>query len=269
MTALPLCRWRPDMAPQDISRALFAGQLLSFRGLKPVAGLVQRAQCIVSDVFGTDDYVSQEGLLEPRTFRKRASTARKAVAADAAVKRLWRECLSEVGYLPETTYFDRVRLRVIPSRENARGRIIRPLPPHRDTWGSGIMAQINWWLPLHPLVSTHTMVVWPDAFQRPIENDSAEWDYDTLLSRSDPAYCLLPTAQTAPDGPGFAVLVEPGEMIAFSAAHLHATTVDTSGKSRFSLDARTVWSEDISAGRCAPNVDGALRKERWEWFELS
>jgi hypothetical protein len=45
------------------------------------------------------------------------------------------------------------------------------------------------------------------------------------------------------------------EMIAFSAAHLHATAPNTSGKTRFSIDFRTVNLADLKQKKGAKNID--------------
>ncbi len=41
----------------------------------------------------------------------------------------------------------------------------------------------------------------------------------------------------------------------FSAAHLHSTVPNTSGRARYSIDFRTVNLADLKAGRSAPNLD--------------
>ncbi len=252
-------------SPEQISAALFDGRLLLFHDLAAVGRLTERVRTIVEEVFETRDPPLAEAGLEPKAFRALAVRARRAVDGDAMTNTLWRAVLGEVGYAPETCHLDRIRLRVVPSRQEIHGRVIRPLPAHRDSWGSGIMAQINWWLTLYPLSETRTMVVWPEAFREPVENDSATWDYNTLMRGDTKDYPLLPTTRT-PAAAGVPVAIEPGTLLAFSAAHLHASVADGSGISRFSLDTRTVWQPDVAAGRGAPNVDGGAQQERWDWF---
>jgi hypothetical protein len=41
----------------------------------------------------------------------------------------------------------------------------------------------------------------------------------------------------------------------FSGAHLHSTVPNTSGRTRFSIDFRTVNQRDIEQGVSAPNAD--------------
>jgi hypothetical protein len=48
-----------------------------------------------------------------------------------------------------------------------------------------------------------------------------------------------------------------GGIIAFSGAHLHSSVPNTSGKTRFSVDFRTVHLDDLVARRGAPNMDSA------------
>ncbi len=267
MTRPPLQTWTPGTSPEAISTALFDGALIVFDGLQPIRRLITQVRAIIEDIFESADPMTAETSLGPTAFRRRALHARHVVESDENAQRYWRDSLAEIGYASEDSYLDRIRLRVVPSWPEAHGRVVRPLPPHRDTWGSGIMAQINWWLPLFPLSATRTMLVWPNAFRRPIANTSADWDYDALMAGQKKDYPLLPVACEPPNEPGIPVLIEPGALLAFSAAHLHASAADESGISRFSIDTRTVWAGDAAAARGAPNVDGAARCAHWEWFD--
>lgn len=253
------------MTGEALSRALFDGALMVIPGLEPVATLVRRVRGLLQDIFEADPEHA-EASLTPAAFRQACLEGRRAVAADSRIDQLWQQTLAAVGYPPQTTWRDRIRLRVVPSQRGPSTRVLRALPAHRDTWGSGIMAQVNWWLPLYPLSPDRTMVVWPEAFRRAVDNDSAAWNYQALVSGRRDDYPLLPVARKTPGKAGQPVLIEPGELLAFSAAHLHAGRTDDSGRSRFSLDTRTVWNGDLRAGRGAVNVDGAIGREHWEWF---
>ena len=48
---------------------------------------------------------------------------------------------------------------------------------------------------------------------------------------------------------------EPGSITLFSAAHLHASTANFSGETRYSIDFRTVHLDDVINGIGAPNID--------------
>ena len=62
------------------------------------------------------------------------------------------------------------------------------------------------------------------------------------------------------------MVVEPGELLCFSAAHLHAGVPNHTGRARFSIETRTVSRHDLLAGRAAPNVDGMGTTPRTRWF---
>ena len=258
-------RWTPNDPPEAVAEALFGGALVVFSAMAGVRALVGRVRTILAETFGTDDPTCAEGVLSARDFRRLALLARRRVVGDAAVAEHWSTTLATAGFAPNAMWLDRIRLRVVPSRLDIDHRRLQTLPPHRDTWASGIPAQVNWWLPLHPLADTRTMLVWPQFFRRPIPNDAGQWCFEAARGGGK----LLPSAQAPPPGAPVPVRIEPGELLAFSAAHLHSGTADASGFTRFSIDTRTVWEADRIAGRGAPNVDGPAStpdRQMWRWF---
>ena len=245
---------------------LFDGALVVFDGLRPVARLVDRVRAILTATFETEEPALAERHLSAATFRCLAMQAREAVARDAAVARHWWDALAVIGHRRDATWLDRIRLRAVPSRSDVDHQRLQTMPAHRDTWGSGIMAQINWWLPLYALAESRTMLLWPDMFRRPIANNSGQWSFEAFRNGSQDDYPLLPVARVRPAQPGVPVIIEPGQLLAFSAAHLHAGMSDGSGWTRFGVDTRSVWQPDRIEGRGAPDVDGAARAEMWRWF---
>ena len=63
------------------------------------------------------------------------------------------------------------------------------------------------------------------------------------------------------------IVIEPGDLLCFSGAHLHASVPNTSGITRFSVELRTVNAEDVQGRRGAPNVDGEAPRVAWRWFK--
>jgi hypothetical protein len=57
--------------------------------------------------------------------------------------------------------------------------------------------------------------------------------------------------------PQIRIVSQPGGAMVFSAAQMHSTVPNTSGKTRFSIDFRTVHYGDAIAHRGSPNVDSA------------
>jgi hypothetical protein len=51
------------------------------------------------------------------------------------------------------------------------------------------------------------------------------------------------------------VVTPVGGVLVFSAAQMHSSVPNTSGKTRFSIDFRTVNEDDLETGNAAPNID--------------
>lgn len=264
---LPLHPWPSDADPVAVNREIFAGALLHITGSPIVAEIGERGRKIAKEYLGTNDPTTAERDMEPAAFRKAGARARRAVVEDEGITKGWEALLTSLGFPLGDMLIDQMRLRVVPSNAVDPGRIIRPLPPHRDSWGSGVSAQINWWMPLYPLAPTRTMVVWPQDFDRPVANTSAEWDFDALMQDRTRTYPVLPETKAPPSTAGNPVLIEPDTLLVFSAAHLHASVRDDSGVTRLGLDTRSVWQADLKSGRGAPDVDGGGKPPRWDMFD--
>jgi hypothetical protein len=122
-------------------------------------------------------------------------------------------------------------------------------------------------MPLHDVVEAETFVFFPEYFDRAIANDSAAFDYQewTRDRRSLRVGWQDPNAGTRALYPGHFGSMEgaarlpfscrAGEVLVFAGAHLHKTIPNLTGRTRFSVDFRTVHLEDYRAGVGAPNAD--------------
>ena len=141
------------------------------------------------------------------------------------------------------------------------------VPFHRDTWGTNLYAQINWWAPVYPITEERTMALYPALWGRALCNSSASYDLQALVKlvaekgrESVTGEMAVPELLEALDpSQAVPVVIEPGSVLVFSSAHAHAGVPNTSGLARFSLETRTVWIPDVRSGQGAPNVDGAAR----------
>ena len=251
--------------PLDRAR-LYRGEILVFRRLPAMAALVAQARAMACEAFAPHEPpVAQESFARAE-FLARAATLRRAFMQAAEVRASFRSLIQSLGLDPAATCADRLILRLQPSGDTHRGRRVRDLPAHRDTWGSNVMAQINLWGPVFPVEPGATMVIWPTLFGRPVANTSADWDLEKL--RAAPGrYPLLPECRAPLDGaPEVPVLIEHGDLLCFSAAHLHASRRNRTGRTRLSLDTRIVDVDDVRAGHGAANVDGRAPRVVHEWF---
>jgi len=256
---------KASATPLDRKR-LYRGEILVFRRLPAMAALVTKAREQACEAFAPHEPpVAQESFARAE-FLARAASVRRAFMQDAEVRATFHSLIQSLGLDPAATCADRLILRLQPSGDTHRGRRVRDLPPHRDTWGSNVMAQINLWGPVFPVEPGATMVIWPTLFGRPVPNTSADWDLEQLREARG-RYPLLPECKAALDGvPEIPVLIEPGDLLGFSGAHLHASRPNRTGRTRLSLDTRIVAEGDIRTGHGAANVDGHAPRVVHEWF---
>jgi hypothetical protein len=180
--------------------------------------------------------------------------------------------LEHVGVDAARTYWDRLYLRVVePVEEGAElqpGRI----GFHRDTWSSNVLAQTNWWTPLRPLTADRTIAFYPAYWSRPIANSSGEWDLDEIREQRrrgepDEEIQIVPEPTEPVDIESeLRIVIEPGDLLCFSGAHLHASVPNTSGERRVSVEVRTVNADDCDRQRGAPDLDGRAPRVPLHWF---
>ena len=255
-----------DRDPPLDREQVYRGELVVFRALPAMLGLVARARTMAEAAFAPHPPPLAQDTLGPEDFLARAAALRRSFIHDGEARAAFRAVLESIGLEPDTTYADRLILRLQPSGGTHSGRRVRDLPPHRDTWGSNLMAQINLWGPVFPLDPGATMVIWPTLFDHPVPNTSADWDLERL--REAPGcYPLLPVLRgSVGRARELPILIGPGDLLCFSGAHLHASRPNRSGRVRVSVDSRTVDLADLRAGRGAENVDGCAPRDGRGWF---
>jgi hypothetical protein len=179
-------------------------------------------------------------------------------------KSLIQDILIDLGCDSEQTCFDVPRLRTVTSDGYLTSGLGYAFAPHRDTWYSPPMCQLNWWLPIYDVVSENSMAFHPNYWDRSVKNSSAEFNYQdwNVTGRKDAAKQInkdtrvqsaaLEELELTPD---LRICPEPGGLLVFSAAHLHSTVANTAGQTRLSIDFRTVHLDDLYSDVGAPNLD--------------
>src|SRR5581483_599991 len=166
----------------------------------------------------------------------------------------------------DKTYFDVPRMRTATSDDYLTTGIAYAFHPHRDTWYSAPQCQLNWWIPVFDLESDRSMAFHPRYWSRAVRNSSrtynyGEWNKTSRFNASqhvkqDTRVQPKPEEPMDPD-PQVRVITPVGGVLLFSAAQMHSTLPNTTGRTRFSIDFRTVHIDDVMAFRGAPNVDSA------------
>lgn len=249
---------------------IYAGAILIFKDVEPMSRLCGLTDSLIREALGTPEPVKAQFELDPGDYAERVAGLRKQYPKNESIQGLFREALEYVGVSIDKTRRDRISLRAFPHRKEHSENELGRLGVHRDTWGSNIYTQTNWWAPIYPLTAGRTIAFYPSYWSRPIRNTSADWSLEKVrIARrtGDSSVPLVPELVEPVDPASeLRVVVEPGDLLCFSGAHLHVGVPNSTGVARFSIETRTVDKDDAAADIEAPNVDGAAPEEHPEWF---
>ena len=248
--------------------ALFEGQYLVNSASAATLALVAHAETMIRAAFAPHEPQTAQDQLDVAQFIARVGPLKSSFTNNVRTKHLIRDILVEYGADLQRTYFDVPRLRVAPHGGYLSAGVSYAYQAHRDTWYSSPHSQVNYWMPVFEVTPERAMSMFPEYFDRAVPNSSDQFDYGdwcrvgrqqaTSQTTVDTRKHPLPLApiETRSD---LRICGMPGDMLMFSSAHLHSTAPNTSGKTRFSVDFRTLNLDDIEEGRCAPNVDSRAR----------
>ena len=256
------------MSDEDRRRAVFAGDLVLQARDDTTAALAAHATTMIAEAFGELDPERAQFDLPVDDFVSRVGPLKSRFTNDQGTKELIRAVLDRYGCDLDRTFFDVPRLRVVPHGGYLSSGVSYAYKPHRDIWYASPPFQVNWWMPVFTVESTRAMSIFPSYFDQTVPNSSAAFDYGEWcrIGRQ------LAVSQVGEDTRTHPLPLAPvdttheirfagdtGDMLIFSASHLHATAPNDSGLTRFSIDFRTIALDDVEQGRAAPSVDCEAR----------
>jgi hypothetical protein len=243
---------------------LYDGQLFVYSPRETSLAFTGFAREMICEGFQSSDPTQAQFDMPVEEFVKIFAPMKPAFIHHPRTKKLIQEMLLDLGCDMENTYLDVPRLRAVTSDAYLTSGVGYAHHPHRDTWYSAPMCQINWWLPIFPMASESSMAFHPGYWGRAVANGSADFNYYEWNSKSRANAAQHIKSDTRPQpkplepielDPQVRLVTEPGGAILFSAAQLHSTVPNTSGRTRFSIDFRTVHLRDLRDGKAAPNID--------------
>ncbi|MBW3600091.1 MAG: hypothetical protein KY475_22815 [Planctomycetes bacterium] len=243
---------------------LYDGHLYVYSPQSSTSALCDFARDMCEEAFAPHDPRDAQHVLPVEQFVAILAELKPRFIHHPRSKELIREILAELGCDLQQTYFDVPRMRTAASGDYLRAGLGYQFKPHRDVWYSPPLCQLNWWLPVYPIEAENAMAFHLNYWDRAVENTSHEFNYQEWNETGRKAAPGLIKADTRRQSeaieplelePDVRLLPEPGGMIIFSAAQLHSTVPNTSGRTRISLDFRTVHLGDLAERRGAPNLD--------------
>jgi hypothetical protein len=245
---------------------LYNGQLFVFSPCPSAIALCEFARELIEEAFAplepreaqyslpVEEYVAILAKLKPYFIHHPKS------------KQFIQGILSELGCDLSKTYFDVPRMRTATHGGYLTSGIAYAFHPHRDTWYSAPSCQLNWWFPIYDIESENAMAFHPRYWSQPVKNGSSGYNYYewNKQSRKNAAQHIKTDTRKQPHAeepleldPQLRLVSKVGGIIIFSGAQMHSTVPNTSGRTRFSIDFRTVHIDDVVAQRGAPNIDSA------------
>ncbi len=272
MTTLSL-----DHSISDKERAerLFRGELLIYRNIDAMQALISYTDTLLRKHLDGIDPVTAQQYLAPDVFLNKMGKVQTIFRQSQEPKDLFFAVLEACGMDLSQAFYDHFPLRVVPYGNNHNGAHRAAIGHHRDTWGSNIHSQMNWWAPIYSLETERTIAIYPAYWDKAVANNTATWRFENYLqarkrvsSERKSAYPSAPSpTETIDENQVVKVLLNPGDILNFSSAHLHASVPNTTQAARFSVEMRTIHQTDLNAHRSAPNVDNASKEPMYQWFK--
>jgi Phytanoyl-CoA dioxygenase (PhyH) len=252
----------PAVSGDDLRQQLYAGNLVILTRLRTLNDFVEYTREELTELFAPHDPEHVHEHIDPPEMAKILSAWKPRFIHSDRSKKLVRAVIEEAGFPAEDTHYDLPKPRTSFPVGHLTTGVAVAFPWHRDAWYSAPAQQINWWLPIFPVREDNAMSFDPAGFGRAVPNSSDTFDYyQNNASRLTTATGVTREAQARPGAidhepdQELVVLPAPGQVILFSGAQLHKSIPNTSGRARFSVDFRIVYTPDLVAGRGAPLVD--------------
>lgn len=258
---------------------LFRGDLIVFTQVPALLELQDLLDQLIQQVLGarlkTIDVHSEDFSTVMAELQQCFNTMPQA-------RELFAQALEQSGMDVTCNFADTLFLRCAPPTEKSKAQFRGSIGYHRDTWGSNIQRQINWWTPLYPITEENTLVFYPEYWKTPVANTTAEWSFEAFrearqLARSECAdaqinYPYAPEAKEAINThKGVPILIKPGDLLCFSSAHLHGSSAEPRTGFRFNLEMRSYYGgsglEDAAGIAPPKNIDNAQSKPNYQWFK--
>ncbi|MDG1873876.1 MAG: hypothetical protein P8J27_08190 [Mariniblastus sp.] len=255
-----------DSPHDDTTRRmnLYAGQVYVFSPTLAGKALCAFAAEMCEDAFAPHAPQKAQHHLGVEEYVQILAKLKPAFIHHPECKVLIPKLLDELRCDLEQIYFDVPRLRTACAGDYLSSGLAYAFKPHRDTWYSPPLCQLNWWLPVFPIESDNVMAFHPHYWDTPVRNSSHQFNYQdwNLSGRKDAAKQVGKDTRVQSEAlepmdlqPEVRVVCEPGGLVLFSAQQMHSTVPNTTDLTRISIDFRTVHRGDLEEGREAPNID--------------
>ena len=243
-----------DLTESARRESLYNGTLFLTTPTPATKALCDLAWEMIEDAFGDVDPHEAQDALPVEEFSNVIGPLKTNFTHEARSKEAITAMLIEFGCDPEETYFDIPRLRVVTHSNYLTAGLGYAYQPHRDIWYAAPPCQVNWWLPINSIGLASALAFHPQWWSNPVPNTSSGFDtYEwNATGRADAAKHVKTDTRNHPVpseeidlSDDIRIVGQPASTLMFSGAHLHSTVPNTSGRTRFSIDFRTINLSDL------------------------
>ncbi len=158
-------------------RSLYDGDFFLFSKTPATEALVALARTMLQDAFAPHDPRLIHRHMTPEAVAAILADLKPKFIHHPECKKIIPEIMKERGVDLEKLYFDVPRLRSAYPSDFVSSGIAYAFHPHRDTWYSAPMCQLNWWIPAYPVEPGNAMGFYPGYFSEAVENNSEIYNY--------------------------------------------------------------------------------------------
>lgn len=152
-----------DSAVNDQVRRerLYNGQIFVFTPRPSTIALIQHARKMIAAAFGNLDPRDAQFHMSVEEYVSIVAPLKPQFIHHPETKGLIQDILRDFSCDLEKTYLDVPRLRMVTSDGYLTSGVGYAHHPHRDTWYSAPMCQLNWWLPIYEIETECSMAFHP------------------------------------------------------------------------------------------------------------
>ena len=162
---------------------LYGGDIFVYSANEHSMALVEVARKLIAEAFPGIDPRTAQYKYDVREFAGILSKLKPAFIHHPDCKKIIPRMLDAIGCDLDQVHFDIPRMRSSTSNNYLTTGIAYAFHPHRDTWYSAPMCQINWWLPIFDIEAGNAMAFHPNYFCRGVLNDSDTYNYQEWNAR--------------------------------------------------------------------------------------
>ncbi len=169
--------FNPDITDDERRARLYNGQVLVYSASPESLALVDHARDLIAEAFGVRDPQTAQHDMPVEEFAALLAELKPKFIHHPESKERIKALLECFGCDLDRTYFDVPRMRTSTSDDFLTTGISYAFHPHRDTWYSAPFSQLNWWIPIYPVVPENVMAFHPHHWNHPVRNGSRRYNY--------------------------------------------------------------------------------------------